>query len=363
MRRAARLVLLLARVAAAASVLEHVAGAARRRPPLAARPAAVDRRAISVVVPARDEAARIGPLLAAVVGAPGVGEVLVVDDESTDATATIAGDAGATVIAGRTPPHGWVGKAWAVDQGLRASTGDWVVVLDADTRPSPALPAALVARAEVDGLDVLSVGGRFECPTAPLRWLQPALLTTLVYRTPPPGARRPGPVRRRAANGQCVALRRDVLLAAGGMGAVGHHVVEDVALARTMATAGFTVDFLDATDLLTVRMFESAPARAEDGAGPWRCRVSMLGGVSSPGSSSSRLPRSRQLLRVAARRADALDVVLLAVRAGTLAGTARAFSRRGVAYWTSPSADVVALGVLGRGALIRRHRWRGRSYG
>ncbi len=134
-----------------------------------------------------------------------------------------------------------------------------MVFLDADTRPAPALPAALVARAVADGLDLLTVGGRFECPTGGLRWLHPALLTTLVYRAAPPGAARPGPVHRRIGNGQCMAVRRDVLLAAGGFGAVAHHTVEDVALVRTMATAGFAVATLDAADLLTVRMYESAP--------------------------------------------------------------------------------------------------------
>ena len=55
-------------------------------------------------------------------------------------------------------------------------------------RPGPAgCPAALVGARDADGLDLLTVGGRFECPTPALRWLHPALLTTLVYRFGPPG--------------------------------------------------------------------------------------------------------------------------------------------------------------------------------
>ena len=109
--------------------------------------------AISIVVPARDEATRIGPLLAAVVGAPGVAEVIVVDDESTDGTADVARAGGATVVTGEPLPAGWAGKAWALQQGLDAASGDWVVFLDADTRPSPELPGSLVARMIADDLD------------------------------------------------------------------------------------------------------------------------------------------------------------------------------------------------------------------
>ena len=102
------------------------------------------------------------------------------------------------------------------------------------------------------------MAGRFDCPTAPLRWLHPALLTTLALPGATAGGVAAGPVHRRMGNGQCMAFRRSTLVAAGGFGAVAHHVVEDVALVRSMAAAGFAVDFLDASSLLTVRMYESA---------------------------------------------------------------------------------------------------------
>ena len=259
-------------------------------------------------------------------------------------------------------PAGWVGKAWALQQGLEAATGEWVVLLDADTRPSPSLPAALVARAVADGLDVLSVGGRFECPTGPLRWLHPALLTTLVYRGAPPGAVDQGPVHRRMGNGQCMAVHRRTLLAAGGFRAVGHHTVEDVALVRTMATAGFAVGFLDAADLLTVRMYETA-GEAWRG---WGRSLSLPGvdplGRRLVGLAVVTATQALPLVRLVARRADPLDVLLLVVRLGTLAGTAPAYRRRGPAYWLSPTADLAAVAALARGTLTRRQTWRGRTY-
>ncbi len=247
------------RAAAGAVALSRLGGAARAASPIertsSAGATAPAPTTVSIVVPARDEAQRIGPLLDAIVGAPGVSEVLVVDDESTDNTASIAADAGARVINGRPLPDGWAGKAWALQQGIEAATAEWVVTLDADTRPDPALAMSVVERARADTFDFLTIGGRFDCPTSGARWLHPAMLTTLVYRYGPPGV--DVAADRAMANGQCMALRRSPFLAAGGFDHVRSEVVEDIALARHLASIGWRVGFLDGADVLTVRMFES----------------------------------------------------------------------------------------------------------
>lgn len=361
-------VLLMVRVVAAAVAVSRIVRAARRRPPLTAAPAgvAVDRSTvsstISIVVPARDEALRIGPLLQIVCGAPGVAEVVVVDDQSSDATAAIAAAAGARVIVGASLPAGWVGKAWALQQGVLAATGDWVVTLDADTRPSPQLAQSLVARAQHDALDFVTVGGRFECPTAGVRWLHPAMLTTLVYRFGPPGYS--GRVRadRQLANGQCMAFDRRRLLAAGGMHPVAAHVIEDVALARHVAGAGWSVAMLEGPDLLTTRMFDDL-SHAVSG---WS-RSLALPGVEPRWRQAAELvlvlaAQALPIPRLIMRRGDVLDVGLALMRLGTLAGTAGAYERTGPAYWLSPTADLVAVVALARGSVTRTHRWRGRVY-
>lgn len=97
---------------------------------------------ISVVLPARNEAATVGAIVTAVrdalvdrVGL--IDELLVVDSRSSDATAAVAADAGATVVAqdevlAHLPPLD--GKGEALWKGLAASSGDLVVFLDADLR-------------------------------------------------------------------------------------------------------------------------------------------------------------------------------------------------------------------------------------
>ncbi len=359
------------RAVLAAVALVRIIRAARRRPSLRTGDmAAADDLAgagiamptISVVVPARDEAARIGPLLAALEGAPGVTEVVVVDDQSTDGTAAIAVAAGAEVVPGAALPHGWAGKAWAIQQGVRAARGEWIVTLDADTRPDPALPRTLVNRALADGLQFVSIAGRFECPTPGAAWLHPALLSTLVYRFGPPGALGRVPANRHVANGQCMAFPRVPFMRAGGMQPVANHVVEDVALVRHLAGRGWQVTMLDGAELLTTEMYPDGPSTfrgwarslALPGVEPWYRQLFDLAVVLA----AQALP----LPRLLTRRGDILDVALLAVRIGTLVGTRTAYGRRGAAYWLSPTADPIAVAALVRGIARPRQPWRGRVY-
>jgi dolichol-phosphate mannosyltransferase len=365
-RRRPRLghVLLAVRVLLAARVLREVARARRRAAPLQPVESLDTLPSISVVIPARDEEGRIGPLLDALRDAPGVGEVIVVDDCSSDGTAALATAAGATVLSGREPPAGWAGKAWALQQGIEAATGDWVVTLDADARPDPCLPSAAVERAVAEGCDLVTVAGRFECPTPWLAVVHPAMLTTLVYRFGP-GDSIPPP-RRPLANGQCMVLPRAAFRASGALAAVAGDVVEDVALARRIADGGGRVAMVDGGGLLVVRMYE-------DAADAWRNwgRSLSLPGVDGTARrlvdlAALVVAQALPLPRLLTGRVDLLDLVLLACRWGTLAGTADTYVDRRRVYWASPCADPIAVASVGLGVVrsLRRRplHWRGRTY-
>ena len=105
-------------------------------------PNAVAGRYVSVCLPARDEAATIGPVVATirrelVDRAPLVDEILVVDDGSTDRTAAVAADEGATVVraADVLPDCGpGQGKGEALWKALGAAKGDLLAFCDADIR-------------------------------------------------------------------------------------------------------------------------------------------------------------------------------------------------------------------------------------
>jgi glucosyl-3-phosphoglycerate synthase len=96
---------------------------------------------VSVCLPAHDEAATVGDIVAAIVdtlGPPGAGlvdEVLVVDDRSTDSTRVVAEKAGARVVGTNEvlPETGtWRGKGEALWKSVAAARGDLLVWVDAD---------------------------------------------------------------------------------------------------------------------------------------------------------------------------------------------------------------------------------------
>src|SRR5690349_12809232 len=164
-----------------ALVLARLSRGRVRRAPLApGAPAPAE--TISAVVPARDEEDRLGPCLDGLLADPDLLEVVVVDDGSSDGTATLASRAGARVIEGAAPPPGWAGKTWALQQGIEAARGDWVLHVDADARPAPGLARAMVASLREHGDDLLSVGPSFRCRSTADLLLHPAFLATIPYR-------------------------------------------------------------------------------------------------------------------------------------------------------------------------------------
>lgn len=334
-------------------------GRGRELPPPLAPGAPTPAGTVSVVVPARDEAERIAGCLAPLAGEP-AHEVLVVDDRSSDGTAEVARAHGATVVAEAPLPAGWAGKPWALEQGLHAATGDWVVFLDADVQPSRGLIAALVERA--GRAELLSGTPRFVCDTDAERLVHAAFLATLVWRFGPLGTGRPRPART-VVNGQCLVARRETLLAAGGWSAARDSLVEDVAIARAWRRAGRTVDVVDAADLLAVRMYDSA-------AGTWRGWGRSLMAGDTTGAAwqladlvtlwvALALPLPRLLLG----RGTRLDRVLLGVRLAILPALARSYDRRGPGFWLSPLADLPVAARLTWSVLRPDRTWRGRTYG
>ena len=351
----------VAQALAAGVVLVRLLPGARRPAPLEPRPGAIaGSPAVSVIVPARDEEQRIGPLLAALARDPHVGEVVVVDDESTDGTAALAAAAGARVVPGRRLPPGWVGKPWALQQGLEAVTSEWVVTLDADVVPNAGFVGALLEAVQSGGWDVLTVGPRFVLGGLGEQLLHPAMLATIVYRFGAPG----GTVdpRRAVANGQCLVARRARLVELGGFAAAAGHLTDDVALARSLAASGARVGFLDGCRLVEVDMHASA-------AEVWRewGRSLPMADVTPPRQQAVDLAtvwlaQALPLPRLLAGRGTPVDVGLVALRLGLAAATAGSYRRPAPFTWAAPLADVAAAARLTWGAIRPVRRWRGRHY-
>ncbi len=208
---------------------------ARPRPLPAASHSDVPRPSVSVIVPARDEAASIAAVVESVVPQLCDGdELLVVDDHSTDATASLASDAGARVVTPPALPPGWAGKPHACHTGAQHARGDVLVFLDADVRLGAGALDALVGEvARAGAVDRLVSVQPWHRPGSAVEQVQVlcnvvALMGSAAFTVL--GAR----VRPRVAFGPVLALTRDSYERLGGHAhpQVRGAILEDIALAR-----------------------------------------------------------------------------------------------------------------------------------
>jgi len=324
---------------------------------------------VSVVVPARDEAGRVGTCVAALLAQDAaVAEVVVVDDGSADGTAAEAVRAGARVEAAPAPRPGAAGKAAACAHGARVATaGRWLAFVDADVTLAPEALSRLLAACLAAGAAAASPLARQATRTWWEELLLPDLGLAVAERLDLDAIADPA---RPAAflSGQCLLVRRDAYDGVGGFGAVAGSLVEDVALAGRLKAAGHRLEVRLAPGLAAVRMYGRfgdlweglAKNLAEvwgAGTAPLAWQAARTAAGWAPWLALAARPRP-----TARRVALAGGLLQLTVRAGGRL-VAGADPRLAAAY---PVADLVLLAVYADS--VRRRRagapltWKGRTY-
>jgi len=206
---------------------------------------------ISVLIPARNEAATLPHLLASLNEQRQQPlEVIVVDDHSSDGTAAVAhGAAGSLPLQVITPPPlppGWCGKTWALHHGVQASSGEVLVFLDADTEPQPDLLGRLVGlQQHLGGLVSVQPFHRTEQP-----YEQLSVLFNLVGLLAVPLGSGCG-----VAFGPAMATSRRDYERSGGHRAVADKVVEDWFLGHRYEQAGLPVSAFIGSGQISYRMY------------------------------------------------------------------------------------------------------------
>jgi len=240
------------------------AGSLVRRPRLRTYAEASEGPRVSVIVPARNEAANLGPLLTSLARTSYANrEVIVVDDRSTDGTGDIVRaliartDGWLRLIEGENLPDGWYGKPWACMQGYRAATGDVLLFTDADTRHEPDLLGRAVAALADQKADLLTVFPEQTLGSFWERSVMPHMLSMLGVRYRSMHMNRTRNPLHVVANGQFILMPRASYEAIGGHEAVKHEVVEDLRLAQVVVASGRKLYATHAEEFMRTRMYRS----------------------------------------------------------------------------------------------------------
>lgn len=218
---------------------------------------------VSILIPARNEADKIGPTVMAL-RQQGYAhfEVIVLDDHSTDETRCVAKEAAEAdlrvhLLTGQPLPTGWSGKNWACQQLAAAARYDLLLFTDADVQWQPTALRAVIALQQAEAADLLTVwptqltttwGERLVVPLMSFAiWAY--LPVWLAHHTPYPAAA--------AANGQCLLFRRTAYERCGGHAAIRNRVLDDVLLAQRVKATRGRLRMADGAGLIRCRMYEN----------------------------------------------------------------------------------------------------------
>jgi hopene-associated glycosyltransferase HpnB len=190
----------------------------------------------------------VGQTLPTLLAQPEVELVVLVDDGSGDGTAEAAREAARTggwedrvrVVEASPTPEGWAGKVNAMACGLavlegEGAAGEWLLFTDADIAHRQGTIAGLLARADEGEYDQVSIMARLRVESLWERLLVPTFVFFFQLLYP---FRQVARGETAAAAGGCVLLRHEALERAGGLASIAGAVIDDVALARSVAGAG-----------------------------------------------------------------------------------------------------------------------------
>lgn len=219
---------------------------------------------VSVLIPARDEAANLPDCLERVLRqGPCLREILVYDDHSSDATPRVLADfAGrpASLVRGvpaEALPAGWCGKNFACDRLAAAATGDWLLFLDADARLLDDAIPRMLAEASQRRLTMLSSWPGFELLSAWEKLLMPMLNFVVFSLFPSVLSLYRQQASLGLAHGACLLLQRQAYHQVGGHAAIRHEIFEDTRLAQLWRSRGQRALCVDGQSAVRVRMYGS----------------------------------------------------------------------------------------------------------
>jgi len=205
--------------------------------------------AVVAVVPARNESKCISASVRSLLGQDyaGVLDLIVIDDDSSDGTATNAIHAAEsfpgrrmTVIESKGPPPGWTGKLWAQNQGIAAAEKfrpEYLLLTDADIEHAPDTLTWLVGQSSAGQFVLTSLMAKLRCESLAERTHVPAFIYFFQMLFPFSWVSQPKSSTAAAAGG-CMLVRSDALASVGGIASIRNALIDDCSLAAKMKTIG-----------------------------------------------------------------------------------------------------------------------------
>ena len=220
---------------------------------------------VSVLIPARNEALRIGPLLDSVLASEGVScDLCVLDDESQDGTDAIVEAyskkyPNVRLLKGTSVPAGWSGKQFACYQLAQQAKYEELVFLDADVAlTKDALRRAIMQRRRTRA-DLLSGFPRQRVITIGEQLLIPLIHVILLCFLPFALMRWTRMTGAAAGCGQFFLTTKRAYEQCGGHGAIRQSLHDGIMLPRAYRMSGLKTDLFDASDVAHCRMYTSFP--------------------------------------------------------------------------------------------------------
>jgi glycosyltransferase involved in cell wall biosynthesis len=216
---------------------------------------------VSIIVPARDEEAKIDAAMRSklAIDYPNL-EIIAVDDRSQDATGVLldrlaAVDSRLTVVHLDSLADGWLGKSHAMHVAANRATGDYLLFTDADVFFAPDLLRKAVTMCEARGLDHLTLAPRLETSGYFEKALELYFIVMLCIASQP-WLVRTGWRFSYVGVGAFNLVRRSAYTQCGGHTAIRLDVLDDVKLGKLIKHAGLKQDVLDAGEGVRVRWQE-----------------------------------------------------------------------------------------------------------
>lgn len=286
---------------------------------------------VSVILAARDEVRDIGAAVASRLADdyPGF-ELIVADDRSSDGTGeaalkAAAGDPRFRLVRVDELPRGWLGKVHALDRGVDAATGEWLLFSDGDVTVRPGTLRRAVAHCVAEGVDLLALVPSFDTGSFLVDSVWTVFMRALCVIVDP-RAVRDAQSRMAMGSGAFNLVRREAFERTAGFEHLRLETGDDVGLGMMVKRSGGSVEMIDGRDFASVPMYRSVPE--------------FLRGIEKNGSTTAAMPTAVLIAAFVAIAALLASPVVAIVIGGTWLRAVGAVTL--VAY---TAAEVVALWV------------------